>query len=452
MQVSLTATGGLERRLEVAVPATEVASEVEQRLKSISRTARLKGFRPGKAPITVVRKQFGSQVHQEVVTDLMRSSFAQALTQEKLTPAGGPRIEPITMGPGTDLKYAAVFEVLPEIRIKAPDSIAIERPSAEVTDDDVDAMLESMRRQRPVFTAVRRPARDTDRVTVDFDGRIDGQPFEGGDGRDVQLVVGSRQAVEQLEEGVKGASAGESRTVSLPFPPEHPNKGIAGRTAELQVTIKQVEEQSLPEVDEAFCRAYGVEEGGTAALRVEVRKSMERELGEVIRTRVRSQVMDALYRENSFEVPRSLVDEQIQRLQLDAARRMGVKDASQVPPREPFQEPARRRAALGLLMGQIVQTENLQVDRDRVQARLNDVIGTYPNPDEARRAYEQSAEAMRQIESGVLEDQVVDWVVQRARVTDRPMTFKELTGFGQEASAAAAQTGQNTDPNIESHT
>jgi len=441
MQVSLTATGGLERRLEVAVPATEVASAVEQRLKTISRTARLKGFRPGKAPITVVRKQFGEQVHQEVVTDLMRSSFAQALDQEKLTPAGGPRIEPIAVGPGTDLRYAAVFEVLPEIRVHSPESIAIERPSAAVTDDDLSAMIESMRRQRPVFSPVERPSRQTDRVIVDFDGRIDGQPFEGGEGRDVSVVVGSRQAVMQLEDGVKGAVAGEKRTVALPFPPEHPNKTIAGKTAELEVTIKRVEEQSLPAVDEEFCRAFGVEEGGVEALRTEVRKSMERELAEVIRNRVRVQVMDALYRDNWIDVPRALIDEQVQRFQIDAARRMGAKDASQIPPREPFEEPARRRAALGLLMGQIVQVEGLKPDKDRVLDRLNDVIATYPNPDEARRAYLQNTDAMRQMESAVLEDQVVDWVLGRARVTDRPLTFKELTGFGQEP--AQSSTGQS---------
>lgn len=438
MQVSLTATSGLERRLEVAVPATEVASEVEQRLKTISRTARLKGFRPGKAPITVVRKQFGEQVHAEVVSDLMRSSFAQAITQEKLTPAGGPRIEPITMGPGTELKYAAIFEVLPEVQIKPFDSIAVERPSAEVSEQDIDAMIESMRRQRPNFTTVERPAQDTDRVTIDFDGRIDGQPFDGGEGRDVTVVVGARQALPELEAGIKGASTGDKRTITLSFPADGPNKSVAGKTAQMEVTIKKVEEQTLPEVDEAFCRAYGVEEGGVEALRKEVRQSMERELGDVIRNRVRSQVVDTLYAENQFDVPRSLIDDQVQRMQLDAARRMGVKDASQVPARELFVDQARKRAALGLLMGQIVQTEGIKVDRERVLTRLNDLVAQYPNPDEARRAYLQNADAMRQVESVVLEDQVVDWIVERARVTDKPMTFKELTGFGQDAAQAGA--------------
>ena len=229
MQVSLTATSGLERRLEVAVPATEVTGEVEQRLKNISRTARLKGFRPGKAPYTVVRKQFGEQVHAEVVQDLMRSSFAQALSQEKLTPAGGPRIEPIAMGPGIGAEVRRDLRGAAGDQGQAFDSMPIERPSATVTEDDIDAMIESMRRQRPVFTAVERPAQDTDRVTIDFDGSIDGQPFEGGEGRDVPVVIGSRQSLAELEEGLKGATAGEKRTVSLSFPAEAPTRALRVR-------------------------------------------------------------------------------------------------------------------------------------------------------------------------------------------------------------------------------
>jgi len=437
MQVSLSATGGLERRLEVAVPATEIASEVEQRLKQISRTARLKGFRPGKAPYAVVRKQFGDQVHTEVVGDLMRSSFAQALSQEKLTPAANPRIEPLAMGPGTDLKYAAVFEVMPEVKVAAVDGISVERPAASVTEADIDAMLESMRRQRPVFTAVERPAQDTDRVVIDYTGRIDGKPFDGSDGTDINVIIGSKQSMPELEEGLRGATAGESRTVSVPFPAEHPNKAVAGQTAELQATIKRVEEQSLPAVDEEFGRAYGVEEGGVEALRAEVRKSMERELSDVIRNRVRGQVLDALYRQNPVDVPRALLEEQVQQLQIDTARRMGVKDASQIPAREPFEEPARRRVALGLLMSQIVQAEQIKLDRERVQTRLGDLVAGYPEPqqEEARRAYVQNQDAMRQIESAALEDQVVEWVLGRANITDKPMTFKEITGFGQEQAA-----------------
>jgi len=434
MQVSLSATGGLERRLEVAVPATEVASEVEQRLKQISRTARLKGFRPGKAPFAVIRKQFGEQVHAEVVSDLMRSSFAKAVSQEKLMPAAGPRIEPLTVGPGSDLKYAAIFEVMPEVKVIAAEGIAIERPNSTVSESDIDAMIESMRRQRPIFTAVERGARDTDRVVIDYKGTIAGNPFEGGDGTDINVIIGSRQSMPELEEGLKGAAAGETRTIAVPFPAEHPNKAVAGQTAELLVTLKRVEEQSLPAVDEEFGRAYGVEQGGLAELRAEVRKSMERELADVIRNRVRGQVLDALYRQNPVDVPRALLEEQVQQLQIDAARRMGVRDASQVPAREPFEEPARRRVALGLLMGQIVQAQQIKLDRERVQSRVADLVAAYPEQqqEDMRRAYLQNQDAMRQIESAALEDQVVDWVLSRANITEKSMTFKEITGFGQE--------------------
>jgi trigger factor len=435
MQVSLTATGGLERRLEVAVPAERIASEVEQRLKHISRTARLKGFRPGKAPFTVIRRQFGEQVHAEVVNDLMRSSYADALSQEKLTPAAGPRIEPIAMGPGSDLKYAAVFEVLPEIRVKSAAEIHIERPVATVTDADVAAMIESMRRQRPLYTRVEREVRAGDRVTVDYAGRVGGELMKGAQGEDVAFIVGARRVMAELEDGVQGATTGESRTVTVHFPAEHADPQVAGKAVEMLLTVKMVEEASLPAVDAEFMNAFGVTEGGIDALRAEVRASMEREMEQAIRQRLRAAVIDALLKDNAMEVPRALVDEQVRELQLEAARRMGAKDASQVPPRQPFEEPARRRVALGLIMGEIIRSAGLKVDRQRVQARLEEIASSYPNSDEVRRTYLQSADAMRQIEGAVLEDQVVDWIVERATVAERASSFSELTGFAKTSEA-----------------
>ena len=436
MQVSLTDTGGLSRRLEVAVPANEVTREVQQRLKQLSRTARLKGFRPGKAPLGVITKQFGEQVRSEVLSDLMRSSFAQAVTQENLRPAAGPRIEPIALEPESDLKYAAHFEVLPEVKLNPIEALSIEKPVASVSDADVDAMIENMRVQRPVYTAVERPARDTDRVVFDYQVLIDGKLIEYGDVKNAQVVLGARQTMPELEEGLKGVSAGEQRTVAAVFPANHPNKGVAGQPAELHLTIRAVEEYSLPTIDEEFFRAYGVEQGGLQEMRSEVRKSMERELAGAVRNRVRVQVMDALFRENPVELPRAMVDEQVQRLQLDMARRMGVQDPSQLPAAENFMAPARRRVALGLLISQIVQANNMQVERARVQERLNELIESYPDPEQARRAYLQNQEAMRGIESGALEEQVIDWVLSRARVTEKPSTFKEMTGFGQGGEAA----------------
>jgi trigger factor len=432
MQVSVTATGGLERRLEVAVPAQEVASEVEQRLKRISRTARLKGFRPGKAPIGVVRRQFGDQVHSEVIGDLMRSTFNEAVTQENLKPAAGPRIEPIALEPGSDLRYAAIFEVMPEVRLRPMDALKIERPVASVADADIDSMIENMRAQRPKFAEVQRPSKDTDRVTLDFEGLVDGQPFEGGQGQDVNFVLGAGRMLPDFEAGVRGSAPGEKREIKVNFPAGYAKGELGGKTATFTIHVKKVEEQSLPEVDEEFCRAFGVEDGSLATLRSEVRANMENELTNLVRSKLRSQVLEALYRENTIEVPRTLVDEQIRELQVDMARRIGAKDVNQLPPRESFEEPARRRVALGLLVGEIVRTEQLKVDRERVLARVTELVAQYPNPEEMRRAYLQSAEAMRQIESAVLEDQVVDWVVARAKVTERASSFKELTGFGEE--------------------
>ena len=431
MQVSLSARGALERRLEVAVPAAEVTQEFEQRLKRVARSARLKGFRPGKAPLPVVRKQFGEQVHAEVVDHLIRSCLAQALREQNLTPAGGPRIEPIAIAPGAELKFAAVFEIMPEVRVKSPEGTAISRPSAAVTEADVDAMVESMRRQRAQFSPADRPAELTDRVTVDYTGLMDGKPFEGGDASDVALVLGNKQNRPELESALIGARAGETRQVSVTFPADMSNAALAGKSAELSVSVKQVEAQSLPPVDEAFCRSFGIEDGSVETLRTEVRASMERELADLVRGRLRAQVLDALYAQNPLEVPRTLIEEQVQQMQLDAARNMGVREASQLPPREPFEDPARRRVALGLILGQIIRSEGLQPDPQRVEERLEELASNYPNPQEARAAYRRSAEAMRQIESAALEEQVIDWFVARAAVRDQPMTFQELTGFGQ---------------------
>ncbi|MGE0581197.1 MAG: trigger factor [Steroidobacteraceae bacterium] len=435
MQVSLTATGGLERKLEVAVPAQQVAAEVDQRLKKLARTARFNGFRPGKAPMGVVRQQYGTQVHSEVVNDLLRSSFADAVSKENLKPATGPRIQPIALEPGADLKYVATFEVLPDIRLAPVESLAIERPTATVADADVDEMLESLRRQRPVYHAVERGAKTTDRVQIDFDGRIDGVAFQGGEGRDVPVVLGGGQVLAEFEQALSGAKAGEARTAVVHFPDDYHGKDVAGKTAEFAITVKGVEEMSLPPLDDAFAGEFGVKEGGIDQLRKEVRESMERELADAVRNHLRTQVMDALHRENPIEVPQGLVEESVQEMQVDIGRRMGAKDVSQLPPRDQFLDPARRRVALGLVIGELMRSAELKVDRARVQERLSDLANSYPNADEMRRAYLQNADAMRQIESSVLEEQLIDWIVARARVTDRPSTFKELTRFGQNGAA-----------------
>jgi trigger factor len=430
MQVSLTATGGLERRLEVAIPASQVDGEVTQRLNRISRTARLKGFRPGKAPIAVIRQQYGEQVQGEVINDLVRSSFSEAVAREKLNPAGGPRIEPISMAPGADIKFAAVFEVLPEVKLKPLSDVKIEKPVAEVADSDLEAMIDTLRKQRPVFSEVIRAAKADDRVTVDFVGRIDGEEFDGGAGQGVPIVLGGGRVMKEFEDALIGAKAGDDREFNATFGADHANTKLAGKTATFSVKIGKVEEQLPAVLDEEFAKSFGIPDGNLDSLRSEVRANMQRELAEAVRLKLRTQVLEALYTANPLELPRQLVDEQIQELQVEMLRRAGVRDAKQLPPREPFEEPARRRVALSLLMSELVRSANLKVSRESVHEKVNELASTYSNPEEVRRSYLQNADMMRQIEAQVLEQQAIDWVLGQAKVSDKPASFSELTQFG----------------------
>lgn len=432
MQFTLKTTAGLERRIEVEIPRDRVEGEVGRRLRDLSRTANVRGFRKGKVPLPVIKQQYGSQVHGDAVSELIRQGYSEAVSKEKLRPVGGPRIEPIQIAPDADLKFAAVFEVLPEVTVKPVNELAIEKPVAEISEADVDAMLDSMRRQRVTYSPVDRAAAKGDRVAVDFAGRVDGVAFDGGTGTDMSVVIGSGQAIADFENAIAGMSKGEKKTAPVKFPDNYGAPHLAGKNAEFDLTVKSVEEPVLPEVNDEFATGFGVTEGGLAALRAEVRKSMERETADASRNKLRGQVFDALERDNQVELPVSLVEEQIQQLQMDYLQRTG-RDGSQAPPREPFEEPARRRVKLGLLIGELSRRENLVVDRERVFARLEALAASYPNPDEVRRAYLQSPEAMRQIETAVMEDLAVEWVLGKARVTDRPTSFAELTGFGKQA-------------------
>lgn len=430
MQVSVETTGALERRMEVQVPAERVEKAIDERLQKLSRTVRLKGFRPGKVPVKVVRQQFGQQVRQEVLGDVMQSTFAEAVTQEHLVPAAGPRIEPINLEQGADLKYRATFEVLPEITLKGIESIEVTRPTADVTQADVDAMIQNLREQRPTYSNVDREAQDTDRVVVDFAGKLDGQSFEGGSGENVSIVLGAGRMLADFEKGVRGAKAGETRTVDVAFPANYGAPNLAGKTAQFEITVKSVEERKLPELDDEFCKLYGVEAGGIERLREEVEDNMRRELEEAVRSRMKKQIMDALLAANPLELPKSLVDSQVRDMQIDAGRRMGAQDMSQLPPADGFVEPARRRVALTLLVNEIIKTAKLTVDQAKVQSRFEELAMQFPDPAQALQTYRSNPQIHRQLEASVLEDQVVDWVLERAKVTDQPSTFKELMNFG----------------------
>jgi trigger factor len=429
MQVSVESTGKLERRMQVQVPAERVSEEIAARLKTISRTARLNGFRPGKAPLKVIRQQFGPQVHREVIGELLQSSYAEAVTQKQLTPAGSPRIEPQSMDEGQDLKYTATFEVFPELELQPMESLEIDRVAAEVTEADVDAMIERLRKQQMRFSAVTRGAANGDKVSIDFEGAIDGVAFAGGKGENVAITLGEGRMLPDLEQGLVGASVGEKRDITVNFPADYRATELAGKQAIFATEVKSVEEPVLPEVDEEFFKAFGVTEGGLPKLREDVAANMRRELEQALRNRNKAVVMDKLYAANPTEVPNVLLEGQIRDMQVEAMRRAGVKDAAQAPPRDPFVEPARRRVALGLLLNDVIRKQNLIVDRARVNERLDEMVSAYGDAAAMKRAYMQNAEAMRQVESLALEDQAVDWILAHAKVREVPSTFKELMNF-----------------------
>src|SRR4029079_11387648 len=410
-------------------PAGEIDKAVDERLQRLSRTVRLKGFRPGKVPVKVVRQQFGQQVRQEVLGDVMQSSFAGGVEQEQLTPAAGPGIEPINVGEG-DLKYRAVFEIVPQIQLKGLDTLPVERPVTDVTAPDIDAMIKNLREQKPTFTSVEREAWDTDRVTIDFNGTIDGQPFEGGAGENIPIVLGAGRMLADFEAGLVGAKGGEQRTIKLTFPQNYGAQALAGKNAEFAVAVKSIEERHLPELDEEFCKLYGVEQGGIEQLRREVEENMRRELADAIRARLKKQVLDGLAAANAIELPKSMVDAQVRDMQIDAARRMGARDASQIPPPDAFQEAARRRVQLSLLVSEVIKNANIQVNQAQVQQRFQELAQQYPDALQAVEQYRTNPQMRRQMEAAVLEDQVVDWLLERARVTDKESSFKELMNFG----------------------
>jgi trigger factor len=429
MQVSVESISKLERRMQVQVPAERVTNEIAARLKKLSRTARLNGFRPGKAPLTVIRRQFGEQVHREVIGELLQSSFAEAVSEKQLSPAGNPRIEPQSIGEGQDLKYIATFEVFPEVSLQPMESLELERISAEVTEPDVDAMVERLRKQQLKYAQVERPAANGDKVTIDFLGKIDGTEFTGGKGENIAIVLGEARMLPELERGLVGAAPGEHRDITVNFPADYRATDLAGKLAVFSTQIKTVEAPALPELDEEFCRSFGVTEGGIPKLREDVAANMRRELEQNLRNRNKTAVMEKLYQANPIDVPNALLEAQVRDMQVDAMRRAGTKDVSQAPPREPLVEPARRRVALGLIINDVIRREKLVVDPKRANERLDEMVGAYGDPVALKRAYQQNADAMRQVESLALEDQVVDWILEHAKVRETVSSFKEVMNF-----------------------
>ncbi len=429
MDVSIEKTGALERKMTVRVPSNDIEREIDTRLTKVGRTARLKGFRPGKIPAKVVRQRFGGQVRQEVLSDVINQSFSRAIAQEQLQPAGGPRIEAAPTDSAEHFSYTATFEVYPEFELKGLEGLSIEVPVVEIADSDVGDMVERLRDQRAEWHPVERKTVDGDRVVIDFKGSIGGEPFEGGSGQDVPVVVGAGQFLPELEKALKGTRAGDTKSAKVKFPKDYAASELAGKKALFKLTVKGVEEKALPEIDAEFLAAFNVQEGGVDALRAQIRENMERELAERSRADLKQRVLDALLAANSIEVPNSLVHQEAHSLQQETMRRMGVTEAEQAPALSVFEATAKRRVTIGLLVQELIRGQELKVDPERVEERLKEVAAPFQDPDEVVRIYRGNRELMAQIEGNVLEDQVIDWLLERADRRDKKQAFAEFMGL-----------------------
>ncbi len=426
MQVSVESGEGLERRLTVDLPADQVEAEVTKRLQQIGRTAKLDGFRPGKVPMNILRRTYGGQVLQEVYGHLIETSYQEAIQQEKLSPAGMPKIEPKAANEEGLFGYVATVEVMPEIELNKLEG-TINRPVAEVVDQDIEDMIEKLRKQRATWNPVDRAAAEGDQVKISFEGKIDGEVFEGGSAEDVPLVLGSKRMIEGFEDGLVGMIKEDKRTIELKFPDEYGVEDLAGKPVTFEVSVSEVAEEVLPEVDDAFAKEFGTDEG-VDKLKGDIRENMQRELAQRVQAKIKSQAMDLIYEKNPIEVPKAMMDEEIKTLQKQMMERLGQQGAGSLElPRDMFEEQAKRRVSLGLVIGEIIKQNGIKIDEDRVRKTIEDFASSYEQPEEVVKYYYGNQEQLAAVQNVVLEDQVVDWVLEQTEVIDEPTSFADLT-------------------------
>jgi len=420
MDVSVENAGGLERRMTVQVPAERVEQEVQSRLDSMSKTVRLDGFRPGKVPLKVIEKKYGKQVRLEVVDELVNSTMQEALSQESIRPVGQPSVEPKAMQPGEPLEYVATFEVFPELSGMLDYGFKVTKPIVEITNDDVGNMLENLRQQRATWNVVERAAQPGDQVNIDFEGTIDGAPFAGNKAEQMSLVLGANTMIPGFEDQLAGVSAGDEKTLNITFPDDYAAAEVAGKDAEFQVKVNSVSEAVLPELDDDFARAFGIDENGMDGLREEITNNMQRELSGLITSKLKEQVFSGLLEANPVEVPRTLIESEIQQLQSQESNQ-GV-DASSL------QATAERRVKLGVLISEIVKLNNIQVDPDRVRKLVDTIAESYEKPEEVVQWYYGNQEMLAGVQSSVMEELAVEWVISSsgADVTEKETGFSDL--------------------------
>ena len=436
MAVTVETLEKLERRITLTLAAADINSEIETRLKKLARTVKADGFRPGKVPMSVVAQRYGYSVQYEVVNDKLGQAFSAAANEAQLRVAGAPRIEQKNEAAEGTMAFDATFEIYPEVKIGDLAGAEVERVSADVTEEAIDKTVEILRKQRRTFQlrAAADGAAAGDRVTIDFEGKIDGEPFQGGKAEAFQFLIGEGQMLEAFDQAVRGMKSGESKTFPLAFPADYHGQDVAGKEADFLVTLKKVEAQHLPEVNEAFAKGLGIKEGSVEGLRADIKKNLEREVKFRVLARNKGAVMDALVAVSELEVPKALVEGETARM-IEAARedlkKRGVKDADKAPiPAEIFQPQAEKRVRLGLVVGELVRSNNLQAKPEQLQTHIEELSQSYEKPAEVMRWYLSDRARMAEVEAVVIENNVTDFVLAKAKITDKSLPFDELMAAG----------------------
>ncbi len=427
MQVSIESSTGLERKLKIGVPADKIDQEVTDRLQKATKTVSIKGFRKGKVPLKVVKQQYGAGVRQEVVGETVNSSFYEAIQQEELRPVGQPRIDDIKSLEGQDLEYTAIFEVYPEVKLADLSKVKVSRPVADVNGDDVETMIDVLRNQQATFEVTEKAAEDGDQVNIDFVGTYRKKPFDGGSAEGQDLVLGSNSMIPGFEDGLVGASAGDETVLKLKFPKDYHSEDLKGKAVQFAVKVNSVSAKNMPEMNDEFFKLYGVEAGGEEKFREDVQANMERELRNAVRTKIKNRVMNQLFDLNKVELPEALVSNEITQLKQQMVQQFGGGqqiDLSMLPD-DMFKEKAERRAALGVIVSEVVQSEGLTPDEDAVRARVDEIASTYEQPSEVVDYYYSKPELLSSVEAVVLEDQVTELVLSKAKVKDEAVPYEE---------------------------
>lgn len=438
LQITTNKVNDNQTQLTVKVPVEQIQNKVEGRIRNVAKTAKIDGFRKGKVPVSHIRAQYGAGIQQEVINDVIRDTVFEAIKAEDVRAVGMPNIDDVKLE-DEFLVYQATVEIFPEIKVEGIKDIEVERHTATINDEDVDTMIENLRKQRQEFAKKEGEAAEGDQVTFDFEGSIDGEKFEGGAAEDFKLVLGSGQMIPGFEDGIVGMKAGDEKTIDVTFPEEYQAENLAGKAAQFKINVKTVEEPKLPEIDEEFLELFGVKEGGVEQLKADVRKNMTREVKNAARNQVKQATFDALLEKNEFDVPSAMVDQEVDRQRNLMMQRFAQQfggNANSIDkdmlPRELFEEQAIRAARLGVLVSRVIEENELKVDQERVETFIKETAENYEDPAEVIEYYTNDAQQRANIESVVLEDQVVDFLLEQGKVTDKEVGYQELLASQQQ--------------------